>query len=131
LESGEFVFALLFADLKGEFGRLWDELHPGQQALIPRARYLECRDDPSDKRAGVAFKQATLVQTTYEPIDLTGVPEKTSTVVTMEVTVEDPRTASTSRAPRHSSWSCGATSASRCCRRQMCRRSGRARACPT
>jgi hypothetical protein len=96
-EAGEFVFDRLFVDFrgkngeKGRFGEMWDELHPGQQALIPRARYIQCRDQPSDKRSGVAFKQTTLIQTTYQhPIDLTGIPDKTSTVVTMEVTVEDP-----------------------------------------
>ena len=96
-EAGEFVLRHLLNDFtgkfgeKGRFGEMWDKLHPGQQALIPRARYINCRDQPSDKRAGVAPKSTTLIQTTYQhPIDLTGIPVKTSTVVTMEVTVEDP-----------------------------------------
>lgn len=32
---------------KGQDGRRWDELHPAQQALIPRERFLDCNEADS------------------------------------------------------------------------------------
>jgi len=76
-------------ELKGQFGRSWDELHPGQQAGVTRTRYEECRDQASDDLSGVELKQVETVEIYDDPIDVIGVPEKTSKAVTLKITVTD------------------------------------------
>jgi len=88
-DVGEFFSRRIDYEFKGQFGRSWDELHPGQQALVPRTRYEECRDEASDDIAGVDFKGLKVVETYEDPIDVIGVEEKTSTAVTVRITVSD------------------------------------------
>lgn len=38
-DLGDFYTRRIDYEFKGQFGRSWDELHPGQQALVPRTRY--------------------------------------------------------------------------------------------
>jgi hypothetical protein len=88
-DLGDFYLRRIDYEFKGQFGRSWDELHPGQQALVPREKYEECRDTASDEFAGVDFKGLKVVETYKDPIDVLGVPEKTSTAVTVRITVAD------------------------------------------
>lgn len=74
-------------EFKGQYGRSWDTLHPGQQAVVSRTRYEECRDEASTETAGVDFERLTVIETYEDPIEITGVPEKTSTAVTVRITV--------------------------------------------
>lgn len=88
-DLGDFYERRIDYEFKGQFGRSWDELHPGQQALVSRTKYEECRDESSDEFAGVELKSLRVIETYEDPIDVLGVPEKTSTAVTVEITVTD------------------------------------------
>lgn len=52
---------------KGQWGRNWDELHPAQQAFIPRERYVECLADESFELTDI-----TVLETFEEPMSIDG-----------------------------------------------------------
>lgn len=62
----------------GQFGNQWDELHPGQQADVPRERYVNCA-------RGLPHSAGTIdiLETHDEAIDIAAVPERTSTTVVL------------------------------------------------
>ena len=86
-DVGDFYTRRIDYELKGQYGRSWDTLHPGQQAVVSRTRYEECRDEASTEIAGVEFERLRVIETYEDPIDVAGVPEKTSTAVTVRITV--------------------------------------------
>ena len=88
-DLGDFFTRRIKYEFLGQYGRSWDSLHPGQQAIVTRTRYEECREEVSDQVAGVDFQSLKVIETYEDPIDAAGVPEKTSTAVTVEVTVSD------------------------------------------
>ena len=55
--------------------------------VVSRTRYEECRDEASTELAGVEFERLRVIETYEDPIDLAGVPEMTSTAVTVRITV--------------------------------------------
>ena len=88
-DLGDFYTRRIDYEFKGQFGRSWDELHPGQQALVPRTKYEECRDESSEQFAGAELKSLEVVETYEDPIEVIGVPERTSTAVTVRIAVTD------------------------------------------
>lgn len=65
---------------KGQLGKEWDELHPGQQASVPKEKFISCRSGRS-----IDISSLEVLETYEEPIDLPGVPEKSSTAVTVKL----------------------------------------------
>lgn len=83
---GEFLERVLGYELKGQYGRSWDVLHPGHQAVVTRDRYEDCRSERFGGASGEieSFK----VQETYEdPLNVPGIPERSGTAVTLKVVV--------------------------------------------
>lgn len=71
---------------KGQYAREWDELHPLQQAFIPRDRWTACR--PKDF-IGLTTKLDKLIEEYQEPHDIPGTGVSApSTAVTVQVTLE-------------------------------------------
>jgi hypothetical protein len=83
---GEFLQRVHDYELKSQYGRSWDMLHPAHQAVVTRERYDECR---SDRFAGVSgeIESFDVIEVYDDPINVIGVPEKTSKAVTMKFTV--------------------------------------------
>ncbi len=83
---GEFLQRVHDYELKSQYGRSWDGLHPGHQAVVTRERYDECR---SGRFAGVSgeIESFDVIEVYDDPINVIGVPEKTSKAVTMRFTV--------------------------------------------
>jgi hypothetical protein len=83
---GEFLQRVHDYELKSQYGRSWDVLHPGHQAVVTRERYDECR---SDRFAGVSgeIDSFDVIEVYDGPINVIGVPERTSKTVTMKFTV--------------------------------------------
>ena len=77
---------------RGQSGRLWDELHPADQALVTRARFAECQ-----RNDGFNLKAFKVLESYDEPIDVAGktVP---STAVSVRATSEDGETTATMHA---------------------------------
>jgi hypothetical protein len=66
--------------LKGQGGREWDELHPAQQAVVPKDAFIACRQKQS-----ITVDSAHAIEEFDEPID---VPEVGTAVPARAVTVE-------------------------------------------
>jgi hypothetical protein len=73
----------------GQTGPLWDTLHPADQAVVSRARYMACHTS-----AGFELQNFTVLQTYSDPIDIAG---KTtpSTAVTVRVNSDNGVTTAT------------------------------------
>jgi hypothetical protein len=79
----DFIVRLLRRFFDGQFGRTWDELHPGHQALVTRSRYEDCASRSSE---GTPRIDRIEVKEVYDdPIDVERIPERTSKAVTVRI----------------------------------------------
>ena len=74
---------------RGQSGRLWDQLYPADQALVSRARYVQCEGNE-----GFGLKSVKVLDSFTEPVDVNGVSER-SEAVTVQVTSDDGKTTAT------------------------------------
>jgi hypothetical protein len=74
---------------RGQSGRLWDQLYPADQALVSRARYVQCEGNE-----GFGLKSVKVLDSFPEPVDVNGVSEH-SEAVTVQVTSDDGKTTAT------------------------------------
>lgn len=69
--AGAFVKRHLEYEVKGQWGRDWDVLHPLHQGVITRAQYVYCREgEPGFKDT----ETVRVVETYDNPIDVPGIP---------------------------------------------------------
>ena len=78
---GEFLERILGYETKGQHGRAWDALHPGHQRLVTRERFDDCRSQRFEN-VSVEIVSFDVIETYDDPINIVGVPEKTSKAVT-------------------------------------------------
>jgi hypothetical protein len=79
---GIFMTRILREEIRGEWGRQWNELHPAHQALISRSQYVAC-----SRRMGTDFATGhevfRVLDIRDEAIKVRGVPQRTSKLVTI------------------------------------------------
>ncbi len=80
------------AVLRGQSGRLWDTLHPADQAVVGRTRYTECQSN-----AGFDLKKFNVLETYGETVDVAG-KATPSTAVSVQTTSDDGVTTATMHA---------------------------------
>ena len=79
---GVFMTRILREEIKGQWARQWDELHPGHQRLITRSQYVACsRALQTDIATGSEI--FNVLDVIDEPIAVRGIPERTSKLVTL------------------------------------------------
>lgn len=90
--AADFIREVTTQFSRGQSGRLWDTLHPADQAIVSRARYTECQSN-----AGFDLKAFKVLETYAETVDVGGkaVP---STAVSIRATSEDGVTTATMHA---------------------------------
>ncbi len=90
--AADFVRRVTVEFSRGQSGRLWDELHPADQALVTRSRFVQCQQND-----GFNLKTFKVLETYNEPFDVAG---KTtpSTAVSIRATSEDGETTATMHA---------------------------------
>jgi hypothetical protein len=73
----------------GQSGRLWDTLHPADQAVVSRTRYMACQSN-----SGFDLKKIKVLDSYADPIDIAG---KTTpaTAVSVRTTADDGVTTAT------------------------------------
>ncbi len=74
---------------RGQSGRLWDELHPAEQALVTRSRFMAC-----EQNEGFGLKNVKVLETYRETITVAG-KAMPSTAVSVRVTADDGITTAT------------------------------------
>ena len=79
---------------RGQAGRLWDTLHPSDQAVVSRDRYTACQ-----RNEGFGLMSTKVLETYSDPVDIAG---KTTpaTAVSLRVTSDDGVTTATMHAVR-------------------------------
>jgi hypothetical protein len=79
---GIFMTRILREEINGKWAREWSELHPGHQRLITRSQYVACsRELRTDIGTGAEVFRVLDVRT--EAIDVRGIPQRTSKLVTI------------------------------------------------
>lgn len=86
--AGDAVLRQLDFASKGQYGRMWEELHPAHQALVSRDRFDECANE-------IEVPDLRIVEVYDEPIDVYAIPEKTSKAVTFSYKSGDGRSTET------------------------------------
>lgn len=74
---------------RGQAGRLWDELHPADQAVVTRSRYIACQSNE-----GFGLRKFRVLETYSENITVAGKSTE-STAVSVQVTSDDGITTAT------------------------------------
>ncbi len=92
--ASNFVSRVTSEFSRGQAGRLWDELHPAEQAVVTRTRFIACQ-----KNEGFRLQKFKVLESYTETVDVAGSPEP-STAVTVQVTSDDGITTATLHAVR-------------------------------
>ncbi len=87
--AADFVRQVTTQFSRGQTGRLWDELHPAEQAVVTRARFIEC-----EQNEGFRLRKFKVLETYEETIDVAG-KSVDSTAVSLQVTSDDGITTAT------------------------------------
>lgn len=90
--AADFIRRVTVEFSRGQSGRLWDELHPADQAIVARARFVQCQHND-----GFHLKTFKVLETYDEPTDVDGAAES-STAVSVRVTSDDGETTATMHA---------------------------------
>jgi hypothetical protein len=90
--AADFVHRITIEFSRGQSGRLWDELHPADQALVTRAAFVACEHND-----GFNLKSFKVLESYDEPIDVNG-KTSPSTAVSVRATSEDGETTATMHA---------------------------------
>jgi hypothetical protein len=79
---GGFITRILRDEIHGQWSVQWQSLHPGHKALITEAQYVAC-----SKTMGTDFATGDevlrVLRVRNDPIDVRGVPQRTSKLVTI------------------------------------------------
>lgn len=80
--AGDYITHLLSLVDKRQFGPEWDSLHPAQQALVPREKYIACSTDA--RLPGVSGTD--VLETYSEAVEIPGTTQLVdSTAVTVNI----------------------------------------------
>ena len=79
---GAFMTRILREEITGQWARQWSELHPGHQRLITRAQYVACSRELGTNIAN-GREVFQVLDVRNEAIDIRGVPQRMSKVVTI------------------------------------------------
>jgi hypothetical protein len=81
-KPGVFITRILREEINGQWARQWNELHPGHRQLISRAAYVACSREMATN-IGTGSEVFRVLDVRDEPIDVQGVPQKMSKLVTI------------------------------------------------
>ena len=90
--ASDFVRQVTTQFSRGQAGPLWDTLHPADQAVVSRARYMACQSNE-----GFDLMKIKVLQTYPDTVDIAGKPTP-STAVSVKVTADDGNTTATMHA---------------------------------
>ncbi len=87
--ASSFVERVTLEFSRGQAGRLWDDLHPAEQAVVARSRFISC-----ESNEGFGLHKIKVLDSYEETIDVAGTPTR-STAVSVRVTSDDGITTAT------------------------------------
>ena len=97
--ASDFVRRITTEFSRGQSGRLWDELHPADQAVVTRTRFIAC-----ERNEGFGLRKFKVLETYPETVEVAG-KKMSSTAVSVQVTSDDGITTATLHAvPVDGTW---------------------------
>lgn len=87
--ASEFIHQVTIQFARGQTGPLWDTLHPADQAVVSRARYMAC-----ESNEGFGLTKIRILQTYSDRVQVAG-KATASTAVSLRVTADDGTTTAT------------------------------------
>ena len=81
--AADFIGKVTTQFSRGQSGRLWDTLHPADQAIVNRARYMACQSN-----SGFDLKKVKVIETYADTVDIVG-RSTPSTAISVRVTADD------------------------------------------
>jgi hypothetical protein len=90
--AGDFIRQVTTQFSRGQAGPLWDSLHPADQAVVGRLRYMACQSN-----SGFDLVKLKVLQTYADTVDVAGRPTA-STAVSVRVNSDDGVTTATMHA---------------------------------
>jgi hypothetical protein len=90
--AGDFIRQVTTQFSLGQTGPLWDTLHPADQAIVSRTRYMACHTS-----SGFELQKFKVLQTYADTVDVAG-KATPSTAVSVRVTADDGVTTATMHA---------------------------------
>ena len=90
--AADFISQVTTQFSRGQAGPLWDTLHPADQAVVSRARYMACQSNE-----GFDLQKFKVLETYADTVDLAG-KQTPSTAVSVKVTADDGITTATMHA---------------------------------
>ena len=90
--AADFIRQVTTQFSRGQSGPLWDTLHPADQAIVSRARYMACQSN-----SGFDLQKFKVLQTYPDTVDIAG-KATPSTAVSVRVTADDGITTATMHA---------------------------------
>lgn len=80
--AGDFVKRILELEYTDQYGRVWDELHPGHQAVVSRAMFADCTRKAHAEHPARPdrhrLQRVEVVDVASEHLEWEGVPERSS-----------------------------------------------------
>jgi hypothetical protein len=90
--AADFIGQVTTQFSRGQSGRLWNTLHPADQAVVSRARYVACQTNE-----GFDLQKLKVLETYAETVDIAG-KSTPSTAVSLKTTSSDGTTTATMHA---------------------------------
>jgi hypothetical protein len=87
--AADFIRQVTTQFSRGQSGRLWETLHPADQAVVSRARYTAC-----ESNSGFDLRKFKVLETYAETVDIAGT-SMPSTAVSVRTTADDGVTTAT------------------------------------
>ena len=87
--AADFIKRVTTEFSRGQAGRLWDELYSADQAIVSRARYMQCQGNQGFRLNGIK-----VLESYPEAVDISGAPER-SEAVTVQVSSDNGITTAT------------------------------------
>jgi hypothetical protein len=91
---GVFMTRILREEIRGQWARQWGELHPGHQRLITRLQYVACSRG-LETNIATGREVFKVLDVRDQPIDVRGVSQRTSKLVTISFRTRGSRNALT------------------------------------
>jgi hypothetical protein len=90
--ASDFIRQVTTQFSRGQAGPLWDTLHPADQAVVSRARYMACQSNE-----GFNLMKIKILETYADTVNIAGKPTP-STAISVKVTADDGDTTATMHA---------------------------------
>ena len=90
-DPGDFIRTHIERSVKGQYGRVWESMHPDHKAVAPRSRWSRCESEQNDDDEGYELAGVDVLEVYDEPLQIPGQSgEVDSKAITVKISVSHP-----------------------------------------